>query len=114
MSTVYIVTEPITYKEGIQAPLFDVSPAREYGELKVLTEHSHSMSASVPMVRMIRDKMKDFCDADYILPVGDPVIIGTVCAIAADMNAGYFQMLKWDKRTRKYEVFKINVYGNRL
>lgn len=114
MSVVYVVTEPITYKDGIQTPLFDVTPAREFGELKTLTEHNQSMSASVPMVRMLREKMKDFCDADYILPVGDPVIIGTVCAIAADMNAGYYQMLKWNKRLRSYEVFKINVYGNKL
>lgn len=114
MSVVYVVTDPITYKDGVPAPLFDISPAREFGELKVLTEHNQSMSASVPMVRMLREKMKDFGDADYILPVGDPVIIGTVCAIAADLNAGYFQMLKWNKRLRSYEVFKINVYGNRL
>lgn len=114
MSRVFCVTEPITYKDGAPVPLFDISPAREFGEVTILTEHNQSMSASVPMVRMLREKMKDFDDSDYILPVGDPVIIATVAAIAADMNAGYFQMLKWNKRMRKYEVFKINVYGNKL
>lgn len=114
MSKVYVVTEPITYKDGIPAPLFDVSPAREFGELVVLTEHGQSMSASVPMVRMLREKLRDFSDEDFILPVGDPVIIATVAAIAADINKGYYQMLKWNKRLRQYEVFKINVYGNKL
>lgn len=114
MSVVYCVTEPITYKEGVPAPLFDISPAREFGEIVILTEHGHSMSASVPMVRMLREKLKDFGDDDYILPVGDPVMIATVTAIASDINHGYYQMLKWNKRLRQYEVFKINVYGNKL
>jgi len=114
MSVVYCVTEPITYKDGIVVPLFDISPAREFGEIRILTEHNQSMTASVPMVRMIREKMKGFCDADYILPVGDPVVIATVAAIASDLNHGYFQMLKWNKRMRQYDVYKINAYGSKL
>lgn len=114
MSKVYCVTEPITYRDGVPAPLFDISPAKEFGDIEILTEHGHSMSASVPMVRYLREKLKFFTDDDYILPVGDPVMIGTVAAIAADINGGYYQMLKWNKRLRQYEVFKINVYGNKL
>jgi hypothetical protein len=114
MSRVFVVTEPITYNNGIPVPLFDISPAREFGEIVVLSEHNQSMAASVPMVRMLREKMKDFGDGDYILPVGDPVVIATVAAIASDLNHGYFQMLKWNKRMRTYEVFKINAYGNKL
>ena len=114
MSVVYCVTEPITYKDGIVVPLFDISPAREFGEIRILTEHNQSMTASVPMVRMIREKMKGFSDEDYILPVGDPVVIATVAAIASDLNHGYFQMLKWNKRMRQYDVYKINAYGSKL
>lgn len=114
MSTVYCVTEPITYKEGIQVPLFDISPAREFGQIKILTEHNQSMSASVPMVRMLREKLKDFTDEDYILPVGDPVVIATVSAICSDLNNGKFKMLKWNKRMRQYDVYTINAYGGKL
>ena len=114
MSKVYCVTEPITYINGTPQPLFDISPALRYGELEILAKHNNSMFASVPMVRYFREKLKDFCDDDYILPVGDPVTIAAVAAIAADMNKGYFKMLKWDKKQRQYLVVEINAWGDEL
>ena len=114
MSKVYCVTEPITYKDGKPEPLFDISPALKFGELEILAKHNNSMFASVPMVRHFREMLKDFSDDDYILPVGDPVTIATVAAIAADMNEGYFKMLKWDKKQRQYLVVEINAWGDAL
>ena len=114
MSKVFCVTEPITYKNGSPEQLFDISPASEYGEIEILTKHNHSMLISVPMVRGLREKLRDFSDDDYILPVGDPVTIGAVCAIAADMNGGYYKILKWDKRMRKYLPIEIQVWGKEL
>jgi len=114
VSKVYCVTEPITFKDGQPIPLFDISPAIEYGELEILTRHSQSMIFSVPMVRALRDSLKNFSDEDYILPVGDPITIGAVCAIAADINGGFYKVLKWDKRTRKYMPIEINVWGAQL
>ena len=114
MSKVFVVTEPITFKDGNPVPLFDITPAMEYGEIEILTKHQQTMQFSVPMVRSLREKLKDFNDTDYILPVGDPITIGAVCSIAADMNGGYYKILKWDKRMKKYLSIEINVWGKEL
>lgn len=114
MAKVFIVTEPITYRDGVPQPLFDISPALKFGELEILAKHSHSMIASVPMVRYFREKLKNYSNDDFILPVGDPVTIATVAAIAADMNKGYIKMLKWDKRQAAYIPIEINVWGEEL
>ena len=114
MARVFCVTEPITYRDGVPQQLFDISPALEYGELEILAKHNNSMFASVPMIRHFREKLKDFCDDDFILPVGDPVTIAAVAAIAADINKGYFKILKWDKKQRKYLVVEINAWGESL
>lgn len=111
MPKVYVVTEPITYKDGVPTPAFDISPALQYGELVILTKHNQSMIASVPMIRYLREQLKDFSDEDCILPVGDPVTIAAVAAVAADINRGYFKMLKWDKRNRAYMVIEIDAWG---
>ena len=108
---VFCVTEPITYKNGIPEPAFDVSPALQFGEIVILTKHNHSMLASVPMIRHLREQLKDFNDEDYILPVGDPVTIAAVAAVAADINKGYFKILKWDKRSRAYMPIEIDSWG---
>jgi hypothetical protein len=114
VSKVYCVTEPITYRDGNPVPLFDITPAIEYGEIEILTRHNQSMQFSVPMIRSLRDKLKDFNDNDFILPVGDPITIGAVCAVVADINGGYYKVLKWDKRTRKYLPIEIQVWGSQL
>jgi hypothetical protein len=111
MSKVFVVTEPITYKDGAPVPAFDISPALKYGDIVILTKHNHSMLASVPMIRHLREQLKDFSDDDYILPVGDPVTIASVAAVASDINKGYFKMLKWDKRERRYMVIEIDAWG---
>lgn len=108
---VFCVTEPITYKNGVPEPAFDISPALQFGEIVILTKHNHSMLASVPMVRHLRDQLKDFNDDDCILPVGDPVTIASVAAIAADINKGKFRILKWDKRQRAYLPIDIDAWG---
>lgn len=114
MSKVFVVTEPITYKDGRPEPAFDISPALKYGDIIVLTKHNHSMFASVPMVKHLREQLKDYSDNDYILPVGDPVTIAAVAAVASDINQGFFRMLKWDKRQRSYYVVDINAWGEQL
>ena len=114
MPKVYCVTEPITYRDGTPQPLFDISPALKFGELEILAKHNHSMLASVPMVRYFRERLRDFSDEDFILPVGDPVTIATVAAIAADINKGYFKILKWDKRQASYIPIEIDAWGKEL
>lgn len=114
MSKVFVVSEPLTYREGKATPMFDITPAMEYGEIEILTKYNQSMFLSVPMVRQLRNDLKDFCDDDYILPVGDPVMIGTVCAVAADINNGLFKILKWDKRQRKYLPITVQAWGQAI
>jgi len=109
---VYCVTEPLSYKNGEPQPLFDISGALKFGEIEVLTKHGHSLVVSEPVVSMLREKLVDYCDDDYILPIGDPLMIGVVVAIAADINSGFVRMLKWDKRTRDYLVMPVDIYGN--
>jgi hypothetical protein len=114
MGKVYVVTEPITYKDGVPIPQFDLTPAMKYGELEILAKHNMSMFASVPMVRFFRDRLRDFNDDDLILPVGDPTIIATVGAIAADINHGRYKILKWDKRLRSYIPIQVDIRGKAI
>ncbi len=111
MSKVYIVCEP-AYKISDQTvKSMDLTPAREYGELEVLLPSSQSLLAPVPTVRILREKLKNFSDADYILPVGDPVLMSTVAMIAGEINNGKVTFLKWDKLIRKYITIQVDVYG---
>ena len=101
MSTVYVVQE---------MPNHDIAPAMKFGEMKVLLPSSTQIAFStVPTVRNLRRKLRDFSDSDYLLLTGDPVAIGLACSIAAFYNSGRFCALKWDRREKLYIPVKIDI-----
>lgn len=114
MNKVFVVCEPTRIIEGVERSAMDLTPAAEFGSIEVLLPHSQSMLAPVPTVRLLRQKLADFCDDDYILPVGDPVLISTVAMIAGEINNGVVRFLKWDKRLHKYFVIKVDITGRAI
>ena len=68
--------------------------------------------STVPTVRMLRRKLREYRDGDYLLLTGDPVAIGLACSIAAFYNAGRYTALKWDRRERLYITVKIDITEN--
>ncbi len=101
MSKVYVVQE---------MPNHDIASAMKFGELMVLLPSNTQVAFStVPTVRTLRRKLRDYKEGDYLLLTGDPVAIGLACSIAAFYNAGRYTALKWDRRERLYIPVKIDV-----
>ena len=101
VSTVYLVQEN---------PYINVLSAEEYGKIVVLFESGQQiMFSPQPAIKKLRRKLKDFCDNDYLLMMGDPAAMGIACCIASDMNRGRFKILKWDKIQKKYYSVSINI-----
>lgn len=113
-SKVYVVCEPTHTIGGEVRTSMDFTPALEYGDLEVLLPQSQSMLAPVPTVRALKEKLRNFTDDDYILPVGDPVLIGTVVMVAAQQNGGKVKFLKWDRLQRKYFVIQVDTSGRAI
>lgn len=111
---VYVVQEPyrVRYDDAgnpIPYPALNLDPARVYGELVHLLPQGNTTYAPAQTVRMIRDVMQDFTAQDYILPVGNPAVIGVAVAIAAQKNGGSVNVLHWDKRERAYHPLQFNI-----
>lgn len=109
--TVYIVCEPTYAIAGVQRSKVDLTPAAEYGNLEILLPTSQSLLSTVPTVRTLKEKLRNFTDEDFILPVGDPVLISTVAIVAAEQNGGRVKFLKWDKQVRRYFSIQIDTSG---
>jgi len=108
---VFVTHEPHRVEAGLVKSLFDLTPAAEYGELQVLMPAGSSLLSTVPMVRTMRDRLRDFSDNDYLLPVGDPASIMAAGAIAAEMNNGRVKILRWDRTGRRYIVVHLDTSG---
>ena len=111
MSKVFAVCEPFKLKEGVPTKAVDLSTASEFGNVEILLNQTQSSVATVATVRTLQDKLKDFGEDDYILPLGDPVLIATVAMVASDINGGRVKYLKWDKKTQRYYSIQVDKSG---
>ena len=110
MNKVYITQEAL-YRDkttGEMIPRFDVTPAAVYGDIEILTSSKVTPLTPAPTVQMLKHKLRNFNDDDYILPTGDPTIISMVVLVAAMMNRGRVKMLKWDRQARAYITIQID------
>ena len=105
---VFVVQECFKKDEkGFPRPLFNLNPARQFGQITMMLPSGSVMLHPIPMIKELKQKLKNFCDDDCILPIGDPVAIAVAATIAANNNRGRFKMLKWDRRERVYDIIEI-------
>ena len=91
-------------------PYISVLSAEEYGQIETLFESgSQIMFSPQPAIRKLKRKLKDFNDDDYLLMMGDPAAMGIACCVAAEMNRGKFNILKWDKKAQRYYPVSVNL-----
>ena len=91
-------------------PYINVLGAADYGDIVVLFESGRQiMFSPQPAIRKLKRKLKDFNDNDHLLMMGDPAAMGIACCVAAEMNRGKFNILKWDKKAQRYYPVSVNL-----
>lgn len=90
---VYVVQEP-TDK--------NIMSAKAFGPIQILLPPGQVAYSPGPTVYRLKQKLKNFCNDDYLLLIGDPVAIALAAEVAATMNVGKVKFLKWDRQERRY------------
>lgn len=113
--TVYVVQEHRRYDRdtGGYIPVHDLSPARQYGELKFLLNPTAGPWQSESIIRDLREGLRDFTPDDYLLMVGNPVLCSWATAIAADIVYDTGQPLKflqWNGKDHQYVPLAANLF----
>lgn len=92
----------------------DLSSALSFGELQVVVPASmdvtnSNMNAIIDLAWTVLDEFD--CEKDYVLLSGDPVVIATVCAIAAEAISfnQHLRVLRWDRIDERYIQFDLNL-----
>lgn len=88
----------------------NLSHAMEFGDLEVLAERDFPMFRDgEDVARRIREKLSFFLpEQDYLLLVGDPIIMGIAfAALASRGSIKSIRVLKWDRQATRY--IPINV-----
>jgi hypothetical protein len=108
-SRVFVTQEPskFDHEAGVQKRYMDLTPALKYGEIVVCLPASANFINTAPLVRAMKEKMKDFGPDDYLLAVGDPVAMQVASAIADRNCGGKWKTLKWDRKERQYQPIEV-------
>ena len=93
-------------------PRVDIVSATKYGDLEPLASPFDQVHLNPGrIVSQLRRKLQKFGDDDWLLAMGDPAIIGIAFALAASVNHGRVNLLKWDKMERSYYPVRVNLRG---
>lgn len=109
---VFIPQEPMRFDHASQqmVSIMNFSKALEYGEPIVCLPSGPVALSPTPTMFKLRDCLRDFCDDDYLIAVGDPTVIAIASMIAADNNRGRVKLLKYDRDQRGYIKVEINIH----
>lgn len=111
MNRVFVVQQPVKRVAGNWQPIFDLSPARDFGKLQfILLRPGNIAPDRLPTVLVhMQETLRDFTDDDYLLPTGEPTAIAAAAMIAGRANGGRVKFLRWDRHSQSYEVVQINI-----
>lgn len=109
MATVFITQNPM--RRNVHQQLvykFDLAPAREYGNLEVLLPAGPVLVTPDLAIRKLRERLQHFQPDDWLLCLGDPVVIAAASAIVAEVNDGVIPTLVFDRQIKRYLSIKVD------
>lgn len=111
---VFLVQEPLHIKDGVPVPRIGYHTLRPYGEVRFLFSWGEltdrtDLSDTHALLTEARRQLADFSDADYLVPMGNPVLIALATLAAAEANEGRVKMLDWLREERRYRVGAIDL-----
>lgn len=88
----------------------NLAHALAYGDLTILESRDYPLFADGrPVIERLRAKLSDFNpDEDYLLLVGDPVIMSLCFDIIASAFK-FVRVLKWDRQATRYVPINIDL-----
>lgn len=113
MSKVYIVQKQMRFDHTLQELVerFDTAPAEEFGDVVFLLSPSAAPFNPESIIKELSEKLSMFTPDDYLLLVGNPILIGLASAIAADV-AGTVNFLQWSGKEQGYLAVTAEVFTN--
>jgi hypothetical protein len=107
-------TEKFVYVAQQPPANINILSASDFGYLVICLPNtgpeSQAIYSTAPFVRKMKKNLQNFNKQDYLLAIGDPIIIG-ICNVAiSDVTNGQYNVLKWDRREYRYYPLEIDFY----
>lgn len=104
MSRVFVVQNQHRWDttKRVFVPKYDIDDAYKFGEVIELLSPTAAPFNPPPILEELREKLQDFSDNDFILCIGNPLLLAWTYSIAADANNGRVRALQWSGKDHRY------------
>lgn len=112
MNIVYVVQCQHRFDKDLQklVPVYDLSPAKEYGDLVELLGRGASPFGPESVLKQLHRMLQHYGPEDYLLLIGNPVLIGWAVAIAAHYCTGKVTCLQWSGKEKAYLPIEAKIF----
>jgi hypothetical protein len=109
-SKVYVINEPLKKDAatGAMAKWLPMESAAAFGEVVEVLPPGSPPAALDGYVAILRERLKDFREDDYLVLVGDQSLLVAAAAIVGWSDAGKLRVLKWSRNANAYEPLLLN------
>lgn len=87
----------------------DISSAESFGPIEYLLEPNANPFNQSEVCADLMNALGNFGETDYLLLIGNPVLIGMAMSTAAAYNNGKVKVLQWDRRSRRYIPISVDL-----
>lgn len=111
--TVFVVQKQMRFDErtGELVPRFrTLYKAKRFGDLEFLLSPSAHPFNPENVMGDLHDKLRDFCDEDHLLLIGNPALIGMATSVASHHNGGRVRLLQWSGRQGDYTEISVRIF----
>lgn len=111
--TVFAIQQQMKFdsdKRELVPRFTSINKAEKWGQIVyVLSPSAHPFSPEL-VLGDIHEKLKNFCDDDYLLLIGNPGLIGISTSVAAYYNDGHIKFLQWSGRHQEYTEIVAKIF----
>ena len=113
MSIVFAVQMQMQYnpdKRELTPRFPSIGKAASWGTLEyILSPDAHPFEPEAVLGTM-HEKLSGFSEDDYLLLIGNPVLIGMATALCAYYNGGKVKFLQWSGKHNRYTMISSQIY----
>lgn len=111
MPKVFIVNEPDETRTPAGRPMYDVTPAEQFGQVDFVFKANERSPVQDPTDAVDRawEVLKEADSDDYLVWAGgDPLGLIIASAVMSDITERSFNYLKWDRAVGNYVAVQID------
>lgn len=106
---VFFPQVPSRREGNMWVPTINIAPAERHGDIETLLPPGSQFFAAAETTRLIKQRLHelDYQQGDFLVAVGNPVIMFVTAAVAARRSNGCLNVLVWDKHSSSYVPYEL-------